>query len=295
MPVDRHRFLVVLNRGSGTNSATVLEKIIRDFFRKEDKDVRFIFLPAKNAREVIKKELAEFYPQCAVAVGGDGTVNLLAGLVCGKKIALGIIPAGSANGMAAELKIPLKLEAALQLLLNGVARATDLLYLNHEHYCLHLADLGLNAQLIRYFEKGRMRGLPGYAFALTKAMMRRRILNLSIRADDKILHTRAAMIILANAGRYGTGAVINPDGLTHDGKFELVIVRKISLREFFKMFLKFKRFDPAFIEIIQVREAFISTTRSEHLQVDGEYLGKVKKVTATVFPAAISLIIPPQS
>lgn len=292
MPAERHRFLVVLNRGSGNKPAIELETIIRDFFLKADKEVRFIFLPLKEAREKIRKELSEFYPHCVVAVGGDGTVNLLAGLVCGKKIALGIIPAGSANGMAVELKIPLQIHDALQLLLDGEARGTDLIQINHEHYCLHLADLGLNAQLVRYFERGRIRGIAGYAFALARAMTRRRELHLHIRADEKTLHARAAMIILANAGRYGTGAVINPDGLTHDGKFELVIVRKISFREFLKMFLNFRRFDPAFIEIIQVQEASVSAIRSSHFQVDGEYLGKVKNIRASILHGAIRLIVP---
>jgi diacylglycerol kinase family enzyme len=100
------------------------------------------------------------------------------------------------------------------------------------------------------------------------------------------------MIVIANASKYGTGAVINPEGLIHDGKFELVIVRKISLIEFVKMFIKNKAFNPKKVEIFQTTKAVITMKRAIHFQVDGEYKGKLNKVTAEIIPCALNLMIP---
>ena len=63
------------------------------------------------------------------------------------------------------------------------------------------------------------------------------------------------MIVIANATKYGTGAVINPDGLIGDGKFELVVVRKLSWIAFVKMFLSKKPFNPKKVEIFQTTES----------------------------------------
>ena len=45
-------------------------------------------------------------PEYVIAVGGDGTVTMLANILAGTDTPLGILPAGSANGMAKELEIP---------------------------------------------------------------------------------------------------------------------------------------------------------------------------------------------
>jgi diacylglycerol kinase family enzyme len=146
--------------------------------------------------------------------------------------------------------------------------------------------------MIKYFDKGPFRGMWGYGRVFLKILWQGKLLRANIVTDDGTFNTSAYMIVIANASKYGTGAVINPEGLIHDGKFELVIVRKISLIEFVKMFIKNKAFNPKKVEIFQTTKAVITMKRAIHFQVDGEYKGKLNKVTAEIIPCALNLMIP---
>ena len=100
------------------------------------------------------------------------------------------------------------------------------------------------------------------------------------------------MVVLANASKYGFGAVINPHGNLYDGLFEVIIIRRLSIREFFKMWFRPEMFDPKKIEMFHARSLTIETTRSVHFQVDGEYLGKVKKIKADIIPGKLKVLLP---
>jgi diacylglycerol kinase family enzyme len=68
---------------------------------------------------------------------------------------------GSANGMAKEIGIPADIHKALNLALSGNTRSIHLIKVNNE-YCIHLADIGFNAFVIKKFETSAGRGMWGY-------------------------------------------------------------------------------------------------------------------------------------
>jgi diacylglycerol kinase family enzyme len=43
------------------------------------------------------------------------------------------------------------------------------------------------------------------------------------------------MIVIANSKKYGTGVVINPNGVMNDGKFEIIILKNLDLVVFGKI------------------------------------------------------------
>ena len=100
------------------------------------------------------------------------------------------------------------------------------------------------------------------------------------------------MVVLANARKYGTGGNINPDGNISDGKFEVVVLRKINLIEIVKALLTDKSFHPNRIEVFSTTKVQVSTLRRVHFQVDGEYRGKIKAITAEIVPNALNVILP---
>src|SRR5690606_15930640 len=103
---------------------------------------------------------------------------------------------------------------------------------------LHLSDVGMNAELVKYFEEGNRRGKLGYAKVLLKVLIRRRYLQVYVETDNMIVQRKALVVILANASKYGFGAVINPGGDLRDGLFEVVIVRRLAVSELFKMWFR---------------------------------------------------------
>lgn len=240
----------------------------------------------------LNEAIVEYKPHKVIAVGGDGTVNFVAKELIGTAIHMGILPAGSANGMAKELGIPDAPEEAVKALLSGEIKNTDAIELDNTKICLHLSDIGLNAQLIKYFEEGHTRGKIGYALALIKALYRKHQVKVTVQTKENEVQRSALMVLIANASKYGTGATINPEGNLFDGFFEVIIVRRIGLREILKMFLKFQRFDPKKIEMLSAKSVILETKRRVHFQVDGEYIGKVNKVIAKIIPGGLKLIVP---
>ena len=290
-PSTNLNILFILNPVSGGKKKTNWEPIIRDYFKPLSHTIEFFILTGKDDASSIQYWIKEFSPQRVVAVGGDGTVSLVAQQLSGSTIPMGILRGGSANGMAAELKIPENPSVAIDTILNGNVKECDVIKINESDSCIHLSDMGLNARLIKYFDKSAFRGMWGYARMLLKILWQGKLLQAHIVADNLDINIPAYMIVIANASKYGTGAVINPEGLIHDGKFELVIVRQISLIEMIKMFLNNKPFNPKKVEIFQTTKAVITTKKEIHFQVDGEYKGKINKVSAEIVPSALNLLV----
>lgn len=285
------KFLFIINPISGGKQKTDHEESIKKFFEPLPHALTFFLLDGKNDAQRLKQTLAQVKPHKVVAVGGDGTVSLAAKSILGTDMLLGIIPAGSANGMARELDIPEELTAALQLLLHDHVKKADVISINKE-ICLHLSDIGLNARLIKYFEEGNTRGKLGYAKMVLKVLWKKRMMRVIIQSKDTEIKRNAFMIVLANASKYGTGAVINPHGDLYDGLFEVVIMRKVAISELFKMWFRPQPFNPKKIEIIQARAVSIETDYGVHFQVDGEYLGKIKHINAKILAGQLNILLP---
>ena len=208
---------------------------------------------------------------------------------------MGILPAGSANGMAKELNIPVEVEGALDIILNGEIKPCDAIRINHKQISLHLSDLGFNAQLVKYFEQGNLRGKFGYFLKVFKVLWRKRLMDVTIQTNKEEIKRKAFMVVIANASKYGTGALINPEGNLDDGLFEIIVVRRINFFSILKMFLQFKRFNPEKVELFQASSASFTTAKKVHFQVDGEYLGRVTKVKAEILRSQLRLILPRKS
>ncbi len=284
------KILFVLNPVSGGKKKIHWEPLIRQYFKELSHTIEFFVLAGKHDRDSLQYWLEKFKPHRVIAVGGDGTISLVAKQMLGTDMAMGILPAGSANGMAKELNIPENHEEAMDIILDGKIRCCDVIKINTKDICLHLADFGLNARLIKYFEESAWRGMWGYVRMVAKVMWRKKLMDAHVITDTEEISTRAYMIVVANASKYGTGAVINPNGKVNDGKFEIVIMRKFSLSQLLQMFVSYRNFNPKKVEIIQTTRATIHTKRTTHFQVDGEFKGKLNEVTAEIIPSQLNIL-----
>jgi diacylglycerol kinase (ATP) len=286
------KLLFVINPISGGKAKQDWETSIRDYFKEKKHTIQFYVLTGGNDRISIQHHMDSFHPDILVGVGGDGTIKLLADILKETPIPMGIIPAGSANGMAKELAIPLEVNAALDIITGGEVKKIDLIKINEEHICIHLADLGLNAMLVKYYEKSKSRGWTSYAKALLKVMIQKQKFHCDIVIDEGAIKRKAYMVVLANASKYGTGGVINPEGDVSDSLFEVVIVKKLNVFAVLNGLIRGKQFKPEKIEIFHTKNLEITTRRKVHWQVDGEYLGKTIHVKARIFAQLLNVMVP---
>ncbi len=286
------QFLFIVNNSSGRNQSITWNNVINDFFIDKDETFKIYNLPPKFDVTQIKDHIIKEQPKNVIAVGGDGTVTMLANILAGKNMQLGILPGGSANGMARELGIPLVPLDALKIIEQCSIKEIDLIKINNKKYCLHLSDLGLNAHLIKHFDEGKFRGKLGYALVLFKTLWRKEKMEVIIRTSKGSIRRTAFMVALANASKYGTGAVINPQGKLDDGLFEVIIVKKLSLGPMLKMLLKPGLFNTTKIETVSCTSVEINTRSKVHFQIDGEYQGKIKHLTAEIYKGSVKMIVP---
>ncbi len=284
------KYFFVINPGSGSDGAEECLQDIKEHFGEKTDDYAIYLLDSKAKFDALKDEIQQRKPTCVAAAGGDGTINFVANLIAHTDICLGILPQGSANGMAKELGIPDDMPSALKILTEAEVHPCDLIQFNNDKYCLHLSDVGLNAHLIKYFDEGEMRGFAGYAKVVLRTLWNKRRMQARIETQNAFVTRSAFMIAFANARMYGNGALLNPEGLLDDGIFEMIIVRKLNFWAIAQVMFKTGLFDPQKIEIIRAKSAEIKMSKRMHFQIDGEYMGKVTDVTAKICKHAINII-----
>ena len=293
MAAVRKRFLFVINHVSGRKTLD-WETVILEHFKDYEHDLEFYELPEKFTADTVRDKIKTHKPDYVVAVGGDGTINLLASCVMNTPMKLGILPAGSANGMAKELNISDQPAEAMDTIVKGFTRSISLISIN-EHISMHLSDIGLNAYMLREFERRGVRGFWGYMMATIKVLSKRKALRVNLHFDGKNVKVRADIIIIANATRYGTGVLVNPVGKLDDNVFEIIAVNDLSVKDLLKTSLHTLRLDENKAEIFQTSELHLTSDKPVHFQVDGEYLGKVKEIKAKLMRGCVTVVVPESS
>jgi YegS/Rv2252/BmrU family lipid kinase len=286
------KLLFIINPVSGGKEKNDWEASIREYFKEKTHQTEFFLLTGTGDETSILHHLERVKPDRVIAVGGDGTIKMMAELLKDRNIPLGIVPAGSANGMAKELSIPLNVEEALRVIIEGRVQKIDAILLNNQETCIHLSDIGLNALLVKYFENSKKRGMWGYSKGVFRVLWEKQLMYVTVKTSQKTFIRRAYMVVLANAKTYGTGAIINPEGRLDDGLFEVVLIRRLNLWELLKMLITHHPFNPECVEVLSVREVELNVKKKAYFQVDGEYLGKTKVVQAKILPQAITVILP---
>jgi diacylglycerol kinase (ATP) len=288
------KVLFIINPRSGRKEENNLDTLISEEVKKLNLDHRVFRMRSGDEEENIRQEISAFKPEIVACAGGDGTVSLMAKILANSEISLLIIPRGSANGMAKEFGIGSSAEDALSLLSKGIKKSIDLLLINGR-ICIHLADVGLNARIVKRFEKEQKRGISNYAKHLLAEIFLIKQYRFYISHDGKEIMRRAVSLTFANASSYGTGVVINPHGKLDDGHFELVIVKPFPSIKLLSIAWKMFRGTlqtSEYVEVIKCYEASVRSLRETTLQVDGEIIGKVNNINILIKPGALNVLVP---
>jgi diacylglycerol kinase (ATP) len=257
---------------------------------------RLIYLTrGKNDSKVISRHIKKFKPEAVISIGGDGTVNMVACELIGTGINLGIIPTGSANGLAYNLGIPEDFDAAMKKIFSSPPGPLDLISINDKYFCLHLCDIGINARIVKRFEEEGAKGLIGYGKQLFKELLEgKTYFSFFINMPGKIRKKyNAEMLVIANAKSFGTGATINPGGIYNDGRFEVVVIRPYPwwfvFNFLFALFTN-KLHKMKYIKVFSLTEATITLPEPHECQVDGEILPEISSLKLKIIPNGLNVI-----
>lgn len=287
------RYLFVINPIAGGNDQSDLLEEITDRYRNEN-IYEFYHTTGKNDIVQIEEIIKSFKPTICVISGGDGTINMLIPTMLKYNLTLGIIPSGSANGLATELDIIM--DNALDVIADHKVRGLDIVKLN-DHYMLHLADFGLNAILVKRYESEKRRGFIGYAISAIKELpIRDKEFTATISYDGHERTFSTQFLVIANAKSYGTGFTINPYGKTNDGKVEICVLKELSGQLILNQLFTDNPTDKhkEHFECFSVSKATIRCSTPTHFQSDGEYLGELTELNIEVLPQQLSVLVEPE-
>jgi YegS/Rv2252/BmrU family lipid kinase len=226
-----------------------------------------------DARRLAAEAVADGF-ELIVAAGGDGTVNEtlngIGDLPNGfERARLGVLPLGTVNVFARELKIPLQIQRAWEILQRGREIKIDLPHAefstngkSERRYFVQLAGAGLDARAIELvdWQHKKKIGPLAYIFAGLKAL-REKQSKISARANSQ--NFSGELILIGNGKFYGGPFEIFPQADLRDGLLDICIFPRMD-------FLTLIRFAPNFLVCQKLPEQNVQRFRVASFELSGE-------------------------
>ncbi len=286
------KILFVINPVSGGVDKSLILEEISSLCKIHNIDYHVFIWELNNKVESV---IEFFSPHRIVVVGGDGTLNYSVKKLSYLNIPFGFVSLGSANGTAKEINLSQNsIEALTDAVFSNNFLYSDVLEING-NICVHLSDIGTNAELVKKFEQEPERGFMSYAKNLFSTLIETQEKTFVIHADGNTRYWKGYMLTFANASRYGSGIIINPGGNISDGVFELCNVKDLSVEAL--LMLGFSKYSDDvslsdYIQQIKVTKAVVETKKDYTLQIDGEIIGDFSKFEIGIKPKYFRFVIP---
>jgi hypothetical protein len=145
------------------------------------------------------------------------------------QVPMGIVPAGSGNGLARELGLPFEPAAALEKAVGGSARAIDVGEIEQRLF-VNVAGIGIDAHVAARFNAvGNLRRGPRTYVAMTAAALTNyRAKTYDIAVAGERITKKALLIVLANGTEFGNRILIARGARVDDGLLDMVVVEERS-------------------------------------------------------------------
>lgn len=245
-----------------------------------------------HARE-LAREAAET-GETIVAVGGDGMVGALAGVLSGAPVALGIVPSGRGNDFARVLGIPSDPGAAVGVLLDGEERLVDVAYASGRPF-VGIASLGFDSDANRIANETKwIRGNLVYVIAALRALAAWKPATFSVTVDGKTTQVRGYSVAVGNSKAYGGGMFLIPHAEIDDGRLDVFMSGEASKLSFLKGLPKvFKgtHVGDASVSFLAGREIEVDADRPFAVYADGDPIGELP-LRVTVRERCLRVIVP---
>jgi diacylglycerol kinase (ATP) len=237
-----------------------------------------------------------------VAVGGDGAVLQVIQALAETEVALGIVPMGTGNLLAGNLRIPRKPEAAVGLIIDGGRRRIDLgrVKVGSKRRVFAVAcGIGFDAEVMQATAKKHKLRWGKLAYVASAIRRRDTVRNVThvVTIDGVESTMDAAQLFVANFG--GMGMAIQPRLRVRpdDGVFEVIVVRASgalpgllagweALRQ-----RRHGESSEGHVFRSKAREVSVETDPGRLVEIDGSVIG-MTPLEASILPASLTVIVP---
>lgn len=302
---------IILNGKAGNGKALNEKNKIEKLLREKNVEHRFHFTAGRKDATKIARKLCLNGATDIIAMGGDGTANeVLNGLENLENVRFGIIPCGSGNDFADTVKIPLKPEKALEIILNESAKPTDYLVCDGVRG-LNVIGTGIDVEILERTEKNKvLKGKIKYMVSLIISLIKFKFYDFKLKfagdyeqeKEQNLLQTteskeaaateitdvtakksnektgadanRSALIVCCGNGRkIGGGIPICPEAIVDDGKMDFLIInrmKKSRIPHALVKLMKGKILTENFSDFSRVDKAVLQFEKTPAIQIDGE-------------------------
>lgn len=214
--------------------------------------------------------------EAIIAVGGDGTINEVITAMGENQIPVGIIPSGTANVFANEYGIPLSIEGACQRILKKEPREHPVGQCNSSYFSL-FCGIGFDAAVIQHADRTLKQKLGALSYGISALwiLLMKRHKAFDAKVNGEFVSGIQAVLVMSGSYYGGNYILVEPEWVNAH-TFNVVIVKKISLRKIIRGLAEFKREKKlsALIEYtIKPLERLEIVTEGVPYHYDGEYSG----------------------
>lgn len=292
--VQKKRILFIINPVSGIGRRNKLPGMIGKVAAHFD--VNYTIAHSEYAGHAIKlaRDAAREGFDAVVAVGGDGSINEVAEGIMGSSCALGVIPAGSGNGLSHYLKLPFSKEKAISCIFKMRTTLIDTASINDRLF-ISVAGAGFDGRVAETFSHAHLRGFIAYAWMSVREYLFYQSKRYKIYVNGMTLKRKAFMLTFANSNQFGFNARIAPLASLNDGLLDLCIMRKpplFAIPYFLPMLFMGKLHTTRYLEIIKTTEVRIFQLKSNIGHTDGDHHRFSRELKVRVHPLSLKIIVP---
>jgi len=295
------RIAVIINPISGTGGRIDVGRAraayAADLIASQGGDPSLVFLTERpgHARELAKAAMSHGV-DTVVAWGGDGTMNEVASALVFTKTAIAMVPSGSGNGLARELKIPFNPAAAFEVACRGREIIIDAGVIDGRFF-FNIAGIGLDARVAHRFAVDGLvrRGFFRY-LELTIGELRGYVPDqLTVTTAASSITKPVLLVAIANGRQYGNGAIIAPAARLDDGQLDVVIVaHRTTLRACLELPLVFmgRAGNIGGVTMESAESVEVTAPHPVLYHLDGEPIAGTLSIRAQARPQALRVKVP---
>jgi YegS/Rv2252/BmrU family lipid kinase len=296
--MKRVRYDVIINAGSGTGNDASVQQQVEGAFQALGAEAHVAL--AHDGAEVIRmaQRAVAGNAEIIVAGGGDGTISSVAGVVIDANKTLGVLPFGTLNHFAKDLRIPLELAGAVRTIVEGQEMTVDVGEVNGEIF-INNSSLGLYPNIVREREKQQQLGWgkwPAYLWAGLAVLRRYPFLNMRVGVDGTELTTRTPFVFVGNNEYEMERLNVGTRACLDKGQLSLYMANRTGrlglLRLALRALVGRLRQEKDFVALC-TKEIWIGS-RHKRLRVarDGEVTTMKPPLHYRVLPAALRVLVP---
>lgn len=289
----KKRIAFIINPISGKGYGKKLPDIIKKNLDVSKFDYSLFFTKERGDGTKIAASCVNQNFYAVIAVGGDGTMNEIAKSLIHTNTALGIIPAGSGNGLARHLSIPVNIVKAVQLLNASEVIIIDYGLVNEKpFFCT--CGTGFDAYVSMEFAKARKRGLISYLEKMVTTYRSFKLQTYHLQGDGINFKNKAFLVTFANASQWGNNAYIAPQASVQDGLLDISImsnfpdiaIPSVLLQLFTKTIHK-----DLHVNTFRTKEIMLSREAAGPFHIDGEPNEEDKEIHINIVPEGLKVLV----